>query len=342
MFLSKKGKYWYVIYTVELTGRRTSISTKSKLKSDAYKFLSEFKDKLKPKQRLISLLDLKSEVLKHISYHLRKSTILLYETAFRNMEKLWGNILVKFITLNHIEKYKIYRLSNGVKKASVNKDLRTIHAIFNLAYQWGFVQINPCNGVKKFKLDEKEKLAFSESEIVKILDKVKDTQLKNIIIFALNTGCRLNEITCLQWGDVDLNQKVLTIRNKEIFKTKSGKIRYIPISGQLSEVFDTMKPTDLNESKDDFVFGKSRNFRFDKSYVSKKFKNLLRQLNFDERYHFHCLRHTFITKLVKSGVNIYDIKQLSGHSCIETTELYMHSTIDDLRKAVDLINISNH
>jgi len=190
MFLSKKGKYWYVIYTVESTGRRTSISTKSKLKSDAYKFLSEFKVKLKPKQRIISLLDLKSEVIKHISYHLRKSTILLYETAFRNMEKLWGNIWVKSITLNHIEKYKIYRLNNGVKKASVNKDLRTMHAIFNLAYQWGYIQSNPSNGVKKFKLDEKEKLAFSESEIEKISDQVNDTQLKNIIIFALNTGCR--------------------------------------------------------------------------------------------------------------------------------------------------------
>lgn len=87
------------------------------------------------------------------------------------------------------------------------------------------------------------------------------------------------------------------------------------------------------------MFGKSRLYKYDKSYISKKFKNLLRQLDFPERFHFHCLRHTFITQLVKKGVNIYDIKQLAGHSCIETTELYMHTVTEDLRIAVNLINV---
>lgn len=339
MFLSKRGKYWYVIYLDELTGRRKVITTKAKLKSDAFKFLSEFTERLKPKPRVIALSDLRSEVLNHVRYHLRKTSILLYESTFRNMERQWGNILIKFIYPNQIEKYKINRLNNGVKKSTVNIELRTMHAMFNLSVQWGFIQSNPCKGVKKFQIDEKEKLAFSEIEVRRILDHAKDKKFKNILTFALNTGCRLDEIICLQWRDVDFDQEVIIIGNKEVFKTKTGKKRYIPISIQLFEVLNSIKPPNISECLDNYVFGKSRYYKYDKSYISKKFKSLLRQLKFPERFHFHCLRHTFITQLVKKGVNIYDIKQLAGHSCIETTESYMHTITEDLRKAVNLLNI---
>ena len=338
MFLSKRGKYWYVFYLDELTGKRTMKSTKTKIKGEALKFVSELKEGLKPKPRVIAMSDLKTEVLNHIKYHLRKGSILLYESSFRRMNRQWGNILIKFITPDHIEKYKISRLNNDVTKSTVNIELRTMHAIFNLAVLWGFIQINPCKGVKKFQIDEREKLAFSDVEISMIIDHVKDIKLKNIIIFALNTGCRLDEIIWLQWRDIDFDQDVVIIRNKELFKTKTGKNRYIPMSDMLLEVLNKIKPPDMSESLDNFVFGKTRIYRYDKSYISKKFKKLLRQLHLPERFHFHCLRHTFITQLVKKGVNIFDIKQLAGHSCIETTELYMHTITEDLRKAVNLIN----
>ena len=61
------------------------------------------------------------------------------------------------------------------------------------------------------------------------------------------------------------------------------------------------------------------------------------KLGFPEKYHFHCLRHTFITLLARKGVNIYDLKQLAGHSDIKTTELYMHNVTDDLRNAVNML-----
>ncbi len=203
----------------------------------------------------------------------------------------------------------------------------------------GFIQINPCKGVKKFKIDEREKFAFSEAELSMIIDHVKDIKMKNIIIFALHTGCRLEEVIFLQWRDIDFDKEVVIIRNKELFKTKTGKNRYIPISDTLFEILNNLKPPDISESLDNYVFGKSKNYNYHKTYISKKFKKLLRELNFPERFHFHCLRHTFITQLVKKGVNIFDIKQLAGHSCIETTELYMHTITEDLRKAVNLINL---
>jgi len=339
MFLTKRGKYWYVIYIDELTGLRKMVSTKTKLKGEAFKFLCEIKERIIPKPKIVSLSDLRTAVIDHVNYHLRKSSVLLYESAFRNMDKLWGNILVKFISIDYIESYKKYRLNSGVRKATVNRELTTMHAIFNLAVQWRIINLNPCNGIKKFRIEEREKLAFSDEEIELIIKNTKDFNFKSIITFALFTGCRLDEILWLQWKDIDFIQRSVIIRNKELFNTKSGKNRYLPISNQLLVMLQDIKPNNNNESLDHFVFGKRGKYRYNKNHISKKFKKLLRNLNFPEKFHFHCLRHTFITQLVKKGVNIFDIKQLAGHSCIETTELYMHTITEDLRKAVNLINI---
>jgi len=339
MFLSKRGKIWYVYYESQLTGKRNIKSTGSRHKSDALIFLTEFKEKIKPKPRQIALSELKTEVIKHLKYHVRNSTVKMYVSAFRWMEQLWGNILIKFITSDYIEKFKIYRLEMGVTKATVNIDFTNIRAIFNLAVLWGFIESNPCKGVKKYQLDEKERLAFTEDEIKLILENISDERFKNIVLIALNTGCRLNELINLQWRDINFEEKIIAIRNKDDFVTKTGKIRYIPISNYLLELFNSIKPDNLETGANYYVLGKVNHFKYEKSYISGIFKKLLRKLNFPERYHFHCLRHTFITQLARKGVNIYDIKQLAGHSCIETTEMYVHSITDDLRKAVDTLNL---
>lgn len=338
MFLSKKGKIWYVYYKNPLTDKWKCKTTKARHKSEALIFLTEFKEKTKPKPRQITLSVLKEEVLKHVSFHVRKSTVEKYASAFKHMENLWGNLLIKFITSDHIEKYKVHRLNSGLSKATVNIDYRSMRAIFNLAVLWGYIEKNPCKGVKQYHLDEKERLAFTEEEIKLLLDTLDNKKIKYLTIIALNTGCRVEELLNLQWSDINLTSKVITIRNKENFTTKSGKIRYIPISENLLELLKSIRPHDPDACLDYFVVGKYNRVKISRNYVAKVFKSHLRKLGFPERYHFHCLRHTFITQLARKGVNIYDIKKLAGHSSILTTESYFHTITDDLRKAVDSLN----
>jgi len=337
MFLSKKGKIWYVYYKNPLTGKWKCKTTKARHKSDALIFLTEFKERIKPKPRQITLSILKEEVLKHVSFHVRKSTVEKYALAFKHMEELWGNILIKFITSDHIEKYKVHRLNRGLSKATVNIDYRSMRAIFNLAVLWGYIEKNPCKGVKQYHLDEKERLAFTEEEIKLILDTLDNQKVKNLTVIALNTGCRVEELLNLQWSDINFKSKVITIRNKENFATKSGKIRYIPISENLLELLISIRPNNPDACLDYYVVGKYNKVKITRNYVAKVFKLHLRKLGFPERYHFHCLRHTFITQLARKGVNIYDIKKLAGHSSILTTESYFHTITDDLRKAVDTL-----
>lgn len=345
MFLSKgyKGVY-YLYYNDEVTGKRQKISTKSKLKSEAKKFLKEFNPERKPmKQQLIYLETLQYEVLKYTNSNLSPATHRLYITAFKNLLSFLGNKPIKQITTKELDNYKNKR-ADEIKKATVNIELTCIKAAFNLAFKWDFIGVNPANYVKKFKIEQKEILNFTDTELQIVFAKMPNGLIKNVVMLALGTGCRLNEILNLQFKDIDLNQGVITIRNKNDFKTKSGRIRHIPIADSLETLLRGLLGHDNNvyelNNPERYLFAKANGFRYNKDYVSRRFKRYLRACNLPEKFHFHCLRHTYITNLVKAGTNMNYIKQIAGHSDLKTTENYIHVAIEDLRDAVNKVSIN--
>ncbi len=115
-----------------------------------------------------------------------------------------------------------------------------MRAIFNIALKWNWITNNPTKEVKLLLITQKEKLAFSETELKIIINNISNVKLLNIVLFASYTGCRLSEILNVQWKDINFNEKILIIRNKENFMTKTGKIRQIPISDKFFELLNSI------------------------------------------------------------------------------------------------------
>lgn len=351
MSLNKhKNGVWYYHFVSPLSGKRNALSTGMKNKSDATNVIikPEFQARIaKPKEqlKLIYIDELREEVMKYVINNFEYSTAKLYRTVFDIMKRIFNDRPIKLITASDIEYYKSVRIGE-VRRATVNKDLTIMKAIFNIAIRFEWIYKNPVKGVKKLSIPEKEHLAFTDLQIKMFLDYIPLQSIKNFVIFALLTGCRLDEIINLQWKDIDFAERILTIRNKPNFKTKSGKIRQIPISEKLNELLIEMAKIKKDNNiicfinPEWYIFCKTSHYKYNKNYVSKYFKSVLRSLNFNEKYHFHCLRHTFITNLIKSGVNINYVKEIAGHSEISTTMNYIHINIDDLREAVNKININ--
>jgi site-specific recombinase XerD len=344
MFLFKRSNGFYYLYFIDDAGRRKCISTKAKYKPDALRFLTDFKNKPKPVKEtpVIYLSGLRGEVMKYVSDNMSKTTAGIYKTVFDNLERVFKNKPVKMINNSDIENYKSIR-AGEVSRASVNKELRTIKAVFNIAIRFEWVSDNPLKYVKKLTIPEKEYLAFTRDETGLILNNIENACINKLCYFALLTGCRIDEIINLQWRDVNLSESAVTIRNKPNFKTKTGRIREIPVSDELNTLLKSMLETEGNVIKhftpDMYIFANGNGYKYTKNYVSKYFKRVLRNLNFPEKYHFHCLRHTYITALIKGGVNINYVKEIAGHSSIKTTENYIHISNNDLREAVKHINI---
>jgi integrase len=160
----------------------------------------------------------------------------------------------------------------------------------------------------------------------KLLSKSAD-HLQPIIITALNTGMRRNEILTLTWGNVDLNQKIIYI-----VKTKSGKNREVPVNEELFSLLYDMKTT----SKSEYVFTNPDTMQPFKS-IRHSFENACRRAGII-RLRFHDLRHTFATRLVRKGVDVETLRSLLGHFSITVTERYIHTAAEQKRQAVNLLN----
>jgi|SRR4030095_15059243 len=338
MYLSKGYKGIYDLYfTNPSTGKRSKLSTGKSNLRDAMKYRNDFQiDLLNQSQpKVTNLIQLQEDVLEYVKYNFSLKTLEAYRLSLSNLIRILGNRALGLLGMKDFEKYKNERVSS-VSKTTVNIEIRTIKAILNYAVRNGYLKTNPALNVRQFSIPEKEKLAFNSEELKKLLEAIADTLIKKITLFGLYTGCRLSEILHVQGKDLDFGKMILTIRNKVDFKTKTGKIRLIPISEELHSLIGNFK----GNSEEDYLFSFDGKNIVSRDFVSHKFKKYLRKAKLPEKYHFHCLRHTFITNLIKNNVSINFVKELAGHSDIQTTMSYVHIGLEDMRKAVNDLKIA--
>lgn len=152
--------------------------------------------------------------------------------------------------------------------------------------------------------------------------------------------CRLNEIVNLQCENIDLQHRIIYIKHKVdenktlIFRTKTNENRQLPINDALLKMLAGFYKLV------GFVFCQNNGNKFEKDYISKVFKRELRRLDYSESLHFHSLRYSFITNLIKNNVNIYFVKELAGHKNIQTTLKYIHTNKDDLMSSNNILSVN--
>ena len=230
-----------------------------------------------------------------------------------------------------IDKYVGCR-SKEVCPASVNVEIRHIKAALSIACQWGLIQSNPAKGIKPLPIPERAPRFFTMDQMQQILKTIDIQPLKQIVVFAVNTGARLSEIINVRWSDVNFQDKTVRISNKEDFHTKSKRERTIPINAETFELLFGM------ERKGEYVFSTLVGKKRDKHFVSRRFKEYLRKIDMDEGYSFHSLRHAFASHLVQKGVSLYIVKELLGHSSIKTTEIYAYLLPEKHHEIVGLLS----
>ena len=133
----------------------------------------------------------------------------------------------------------------------------------------------------------------------------------------------------MTWQDVDLKQKTLLVHSTIGHTTKGGKIRLIPMNTTLKELFEKMPKTE------GVIFSGERGGWKRGDFVGRSFKKAIRGCGLDTKLHFHSLRHTFASLLVKEGVSLYHVKRLLGHSSSRVTEIYAHLGTTELSGSVE-------
>jgi len=206
--------------------------------------------------------------------------------------------------------------------------------MFRLAVQWGYIKDNPTDGVSKLRVPKKVAPRFLTEEECKRILEASDDFLRPIFFTFLNTGMRKAELENLEWSDINFTRRKIKIAVKDDWTPKTNE-REIPVNDGLLEVLKRQEST-ANGSK--YVFPDEEGGKIYKNRLRNRLMTLTKQLGFGEVTQIHALRHTFASHLVMKGVDLATIKQLMGHSDIETTMIYSHLTEKHVDQAVDKLD----
>lgn len=335
MFVSKRKNGIYHLYYQQPNGKLTSITTKQKYKSDALKFLSNFETELKYKQNnLTNQILLKDFAFKFLKFsesvHAWNSTLAIKAT-FNEFIKFFGNLNLNELSKNKIQNYVEYRLKK-VSPYSVKRDVANLSGAFNWGIGQNYLKENYCKGIKKPAIPQKQPTYFSNEEFEKLLDAVDNEDLKDLIIFAANTGLRQMELLCLMWNQLDSINKYIVLNNHNSI-TKSKKVRTIPLNKTAFYILKKRRVYAQSAFIFTFLGGPIK-----QQTISHKFKKYVRRAKLNDRLNFHSLRHTFASWLIQKGASIYEVSKLLGHSNVKTTEIYANLEPDNLRKSVELLD----
>lgn len=244
------------------------------------------------------------------------------------------------ITTEEIETFKRQRASQITlrgktrSKATVNRDIAVLSAVFNLAKGFGEIKENPVSNIKYYtNLPSRERILseFEEKLLFKLIR--NDVKFSRQIEILLYTGMRRGELFKLEWRNVDLTDGFINIP-KEI--TKTGRGRIIPMLSNVKDIFQNLvfEAGDVQETDKVFSGAVSQAGTF-----SKKFSDICVELGWKDLT-VHSLRHTFSTRADKFGVGAFAQKALLGHSKLIMTDRYTHPSKDTLKQS--LINFEGY
>ncbi len=302
-----------------------------------------------------TFLELSDEWILSKSYYLKQSTLNKYQYLIQKyLTEVFESVSITDINSVSIEK-KMMFLFDLYKDTLSYNTIKTIFYVIKSIVSYGmhlgylptiFFNFNIS------KLQETVEIQTlseeQERDLIKIL--LEEQSANNLgIILSLFTGIRLGEVCSLNVEDIDFDNKVMKINKTvqrihtpdsnttilAVTKPKSQKSnRTIPIPEILLKILIQYGVDNLSTGI--YVLNK-RNKPYEPRTLQYAFQRIMHQCNYNG-FHFHCLRHTFATRCVRSGFDIKTLSEILGHSNVAfTMNRYVHSDIDEKRKQMKML-----
>lgn len=249
------------------------------------------------------------------------------------LEHFGEETLLRTLNSKKLETFLLNRFQQSKYGAALL--YRTLRSIFEKAKSWGYIPKNPFVEIRLPKIPNHKVLSISETDFQKILCKEQSWLLQILYQIAFNTGMRLGELLNCKWHWINLDERIITVKNDNTFTTKSKCERSIPMTDSLYQLLVDFKYKSGNSKEEDYLFQKCKGIKLNNDFVSKKFKKCVHSAGVNPKYHFHLLRASFASSLVNAGLSIYSVKELLGHSSVTTTEKhYATMNLDFLRESM--------
>ena len=240
---------------------------------------------------------------------------------------------VALVTRKHVRNWIVDLVEKGLAPKSVSRKVTSLKSYFKFQMREGIVEVNPVDGVPVPRLPKKIPVFVRDSEMDLLLDRIpfpnsyEGVRDKLILELFYGSGMRLSELVGLRDQNFDLQQGVVRVIGK------FNKERLIPMYPSLVNMIN-----DYRRFRDD-VFGKENVVAF---FLTKKGEAVYHKLVYRVVNKYlamvttlhkkspHVLRHSFATSLLNAGADLNAIKELLGHSNLNATQVYTHSSVEKI------------
>ena len=227
-----------------------------------------------------------------------------------------------------------YMMDRGNSASSVNRRLSALRSFYRFALRRKLVEKDPVHGLQGPKRQKPLPQFLKESEMEQLLnpkmwtDSYKDVLARTLIVTFYETGIRLSELTGLDDKDIDSIACELKVTGKR------NKQRIIPFGKELAETFAMYLQVRNVTAKGGSAafFQTEKGKRMTNAQVRSLVKKNLSRVSTLKKRTPHVLRHTFATAMLNHDAGLESVKKLLGHESLSTTEIYTHTTFEQLKK----------
>jgi integrase len=256
------------------------------------------------------------------------------ELFIEELKRFFGKFYLTEITAQVCRDYRALRLATPIRgdkkrsNASVNREMSTLSKMFRLACEEGICERSPMEYVTKLKESPPRRRSLTTEQKERLwLELEKDLLLFRLITLAVNLPLRRGQILAIDESAIDLPNALLFARPSKGRPTRIVPLNNSALSTLRAMITDRQLPFPLKDFRK----------RWHKALIVAGINN--EGGSREENFHFHDLRHMFGSELKRRGVDAYDIQQLFGHSDMETSSIYISPEMDNLRRAVETLDV---
>lgn len=257
-----------------------------------------------------------------------------FEEYFKGVDE---NVDFTTVDADLVRGWVMNLMDNGYTSTSVNRKLSSLRSFYHFLLKKGMVKVDPMLKIIGPKNKKPLPVFLKESEMNRLLDDVPfkedftGCRDKMILEMFYATGMRLSELIGLNDVDVDFSASLIKVTGKR------NKQRLLPFGEELRQamlaylkVRDEALP---GKAEAFFVLENGKRMYAGKVYNLVK-RNLSKVVSLKKRSP-HVLRHTFATSMLNNEAGLGAVKELLGHSSLTTTEIYTHTTFEELKKVYE-------
>ena len=281
-----------------------------------------------------------NEFLNYLKYERNRSglTIKNYGEDLRAFKEFYGNLegchSWKSVDSDVIRDWMESMMDKGNNATSINRRLSALRSFYRFALARKLVDKDPVHGVTGPKKGRPLPQFLKENEMDRLLDVegwtegFEDVRDRTIIMTFYETGIRLSELIGLDDCMVDFSNRQLKVTGKR------NKQRVIPFGEELLAMLrDYMKCRGKEVNlQSDALFVSAKGQRMTSSQVREGVRKNLSKVCTLKKRTPHVLRHTFATAMLNNKAGIESVKKLLGHESLSTTEIYTHTTFEQLKR----------